>query len=133
MLFDCNHEEADTRLVLHALLCENDVVIVCKDTDVMILLVWAYIKYNVTKKWYMNYEKGQYADIGMIVEFLGPAVGICLPALHALTGCDTTSHFHNTGKCTILQKVIANPQKVLLIQNIGMKPILGQKVVDDVK
>ena len=29
-LFDCNHEEADTRLILHAALLEGDVVIVSK-------------------------------------------------------------------------------------------------------
>ena len=133
MLFTCNHEEADTRLILHALLCENDVVIVCEDTDVMILLAWAYFRFNITKKWYMNYAKERYADIGKIAEFLGPAVSICLPALHGLTGCDTTSHFHNTSKTTILKKVIANPEKLSLIQNIGMKPNLDQMVVDDAK
>jgi hypothetical protein len=42
MLYKCNHEEADTRLVLHASMENNDVVVVSKDTDVLILLVWAY-------------------------------------------------------------------------------------------
>ena len=32
---DCNHEEADTRLVLTALKLETDVVVVAKDTDVI--------------------------------------------------------------------------------------------------
>ena len=30
MLYTCNHEEADTRLVLHALLADSDVVVVCQ-------------------------------------------------------------------------------------------------------
>ena len=32
LVFDCNHEEADTRLVLHAILSGQDVVVVSKDT-----------------------------------------------------------------------------------------------------
>ena len=41
-MFNCNHEEADTRLILHAVLLEGDVVVVAKDTDVLILMIWAY-------------------------------------------------------------------------------------------
>ena len=40
----CNHEEADTRLVLHASKENSDVVAVCKYTDVLILNNWAYLK-----------------------------------------------------------------------------------------
>ena len=39
----CNHEEEDTRLVKHDLDAQNDTVIVSKDTDVLIILIWAYI------------------------------------------------------------------------------------------
>ena len=81
----------------------------------------------------MNYEKERYADIGKIAEVLGPNISICLPALHWLTGCDTTSHFHNTSKTTILKKVITNPEKLSLIRNIGVEPDLDQMVVDDAK
>ena len=63
----------------------------------------------------MNYEKERYADIGNIADFLGPAVSICLPASHGLTGCDATFHFYNTSKTTIFKKVIANPEKLSLI------------------
>ena len=37
-LFESNHEEADTRMVLHALYKNTNTVIVSKDTDVLILL-----------------------------------------------------------------------------------------------
>ena len=33
-LFDCNHEEVDTRIVLHASLTDGNVVVVAKDTYV---------------------------------------------------------------------------------------------------
>ena len=53
---ECNHEEADTRLIYLALKEDKDVVVVSKDTDVLILLVWAYAKYDIKRKWYLKYE-----------------------------------------------------------------------------
>ena len=53
----CNHEEADIRLVLIAFKEQTDVVIVAKDTDVLVLLVWAYSFYNVKYKWYFKYDR----------------------------------------------------------------------------
>ena len=39
----CNHEEADSRIALHATLDNVDCVIVSKDTDVFLLLIYASI------------------------------------------------------------------------------------------
>ena len=39
----CNHENADTHLVLHDSKVDSDIVIACKDTDVLILMVLAYL------------------------------------------------------------------------------------------
>ena len=55
-----NQEEADTRLVLQAYLEKGDVVIACKDTDVLVLMVWAYTFYNVSKKWYTGKDDEDY-------------------------------------------------------------------------
>ena len=41
-IFRCSHEEADTRMVLHACLEDTNVVVVSKVTDVLILLVHAF-------------------------------------------------------------------------------------------
>ena len=66
LIYRCNHEEADTRLVLHASLEAADVVIVSKDTDVLIVLIWAYSKLSVCKTWLFKYDHDKYADIGVI-------------------------------------------------------------------
>ena len=70
-MFECNHEEADYRLVLHALVCGQDAVVVAKDTDVLVLLIWAYVHFNVKYQWYLMYEKGVYADISAISQYFG--------------------------------------------------------------
>ncbi len=92
MLFHCNHEEADSRLILHAILANQDVVVVAKDTDVLVLLVWAYEKYSVTHQWFMKYERDSFADVGKICRFIGRQLCLSLPAFHSISGCDTTSY-----------------------------------------
>ena len=47
-LFESNHEEAYTRMVLHALYKHTNAALVSKDTDVLILLVCMYPLKNVT-------------------------------------------------------------------------------------
>jgi hypothetical protein len=42
---------------------------------------------------------------------IGPLVCNILPAVHALTGCDTTSSFFGIGKKTVYKTLIQNPQK----------------------
>ena len=91
-LFECNHEEADYRLVLHALISEQDVVVVAKDTDVLVLLVWAYAHFKVQYKWYLMYEKGIYADISVICDYFSDVICENILSFYAITGCDTTSY-----------------------------------------
>ena len=55
-LFESNHEEADTRLVLHALYKYTNAVIVSKDTNVLILLVYMYALKNITSKSVCNFQ-----------------------------------------------------------------------------
>ena len=44
----CNHEDAVTRLVLHDAKVDTNVVVIFKDTDVLILMIWAYSRLNIT-------------------------------------------------------------------------------------
>ena len=116
---DCNHEEADTRLI-HLTVKESschaqDVVVVSKDTDVLILLIWAFSKYDIKSKWYLKYENDKYADIGKIAEHFGTDISADLPAFHGLTGCDTTSYFFRIGKVRVFKKLIKKCSKLELL------------------
>ena len=44
IIFKSNHEETDTQIIQHVLQEDTKVVVVSKDTDVLILLVYAYAK-----------------------------------------------------------------------------------------
>ena len=92
----CNHQEADTCLVLYASKVDFDVVVVCKDTFVLILMIWAYSKLNITNNWYLKYDHKKFADIRKICSYLDKTLSLNLPKIHALTGCDTTHYFYFT-------------------------------------
>ena len=93
-----SHEEADMWIILHALQEDTKVVLASKDTDVLILLVYAYSKYKPTKERYMKIDANIFASIKSIVEYLGSNLTVCLPQIHALTGSDTTSYLFNVNK-----------------------------------
>ena len=78
--FNCNHRGGDTQLVLHAILASQVIIVICKDMNVLIFLVWAYGKFDIRHKWFMKYYSNNYADIKTICGFLG--LYCCLPFTH---------------------------------------------------
>ena len=84
LLHQCNHEEADTRLVLHAFLAAGDVVIVASDTDILLLMVWVYYTHKLTYKWYFKYKNNKYAEISKICSYLDPAICENILAMHGI-------------------------------------------------
>ena len=63
IIFKSNNEEAATRIIPHALQEDTKVVVVSKDTDVLILLVYACAKYKATNKWYMKIDANKFTSI----------------------------------------------------------------------
>jgi len=66
LLETCNHHEADTRIVRHVSLSDKPVVIVAADTDIFVLLIYAFHKSHPSEKWFMKIEKNRYLNIGDI-------------------------------------------------------------------
>ena len=129
-MFDCNHEEADYRLVLHALLCQQDVVVVAKDTDVLVLLIWAYVHFNVPYKWYM---KGIYTDISIICDYFGQNLCENILSFHAITGCDTASYMFRVGKVKVFQKLMKKPESCNLLKALENDIPLTEDDIGDLK
>ena len=98
IIFECNHEEADSRMVLHNCLEDTNVLVVSKDTDVLVLMVFVFVYHQPNKEWFMKIEADKYVNIGAIVKHFGDEFCLKHTHIHALTGCDTTSFFHGIGK-----------------------------------
>ena len=91
-----NHEEADTRLILHS--CER-LVLKCSDTDVLLLLFY-FMPTRVTEVWMVSGTSTQqkcYPAHRLSNQF-SQSVSENLLSFHALTGCDTLSLFSGYGK-----------------------------------
>ena len=97
----CNHEEADTRIVIHVLHalqsgCKS-VVIRTVDTDVVVILVGKFGRLIIERPdadiW-IAFGMGKhftFISVNRVFAFLGETRASCLPVFHALSGCDATS------------------------------------------
>ena len=56
---------------MHGSKVDPDVAVVCKETDVLILMIWAYSKLSVTNNWYLKYDHEKFADVRKIYSYLG--------------------------------------------------------------
>ena len=102
----CTHEEADTRLMVHALHATSSghrkIMIRSNDTDVVVLAISVASALQADEVW-VTFGSGknvQNIPVHVIATSLGPDKATALPLFHALTGCDTVSFFGGRGKKT---------------------------------
>jgi len=123
-----NHEEADTRLILHS--CEavsegyERLVVMCSDTDVLLLLLH-FMPTRAAQVWMVSgtSKKRKCYPIHAVSDKLPQPVRENLLSFHALTGCDTTSAFSGHGKKTCWKTFQSQP---LLVSGIGRDGELAQ-------
>ena len=102
----CNHEEADTRMLLHAFHAathgHSKVVLRTVDTDVLVLAVAHFQHLQLAELW-LDFGVGKnhrMIPAHSIAVKIGHEKASALPFFHALTGSDTTSAFAVRGKKT---------------------------------
>jgi hypothetical protein len=109
---NCNHEEEDTRIVVHlqhALHTYNKVIVRLVDTDVLVILVGKFVDLcdlNPESDVWVAFGTGRnfrYFSVNAISASLGFSRSHSLPVFHVLTGCDTTSAFFGKSKKTAWQ------------------------------
>ena len=93
----CSHEEADTHVLFHAKAAENRkdaVVLVCEDTDVLVLATAMAEEIGVPiYQRRGNQSRTRYINVSSLRNALGDRVAKCLPGMQSFTGCDTVSAF----------------------------------------
>lgn len=121
----CSHEEADTRLILHAAHAATAghrvVVIRSPDTDVAVLAVAHSWQIPEARLLFLTGAKHRrrYVDVSVIARKLGKPFCQALPGFHALTGCDTTSAFCGKGKAAAFQLVMSSDAYQNTLQTLG--------------
>lgn len=118
-LSPCSHEEADTRMILHANNAikqgHNKILLRTVDTDVVVLAVALVPKLpeNANAELWIKFGTGKHLRFlaaHEIARGLGPQKSLALPFFHAFTGCDTVSCFSGRGKKTAFQTWKAYPE-----------------------
>ena len=138
----CEHEEADDRMMFHVdhgirVDKFQNVVVASSDTDVFICLVYHFsrwIYFALEELWVVSGKSNArvVTPIHKIVDNMTSNVVDGLPAVHALTGCDTTSNvgtklsalnaatkygydlLYSFGKSVINQEIILSAEKCLV-------------------
>ena len=112
----CTHEEADTRLLLHAADCvkqgHTKVVIQTADTDVAVLAISISQQVGAEELWLVFGTGKSFRRIPVheIASTLGKEKCRALPIFHSVTGCDTVSFFNGKGKLSAWEAWMAFPQ-----------------------
>ena len=111
----CSHEEADTRLILHAAQAaasgHSNIVIKSPDTTVAVLV--CHFSFEIPARIFFRTgtkKRSRYIDISALARKHGRAICRALPGLHAFTGCDSTSAFVGRGKKAGLT-IISSPSQ----------------------
>ena len=131
---DCNHEEADTRIVVHVLHALNhgcvSVSVRTVDTDVIVILLGSFhhfIKAQPSAKVLVEFGRGEnfrVYDINTISVSLGSTKSRALPVFHALSGSDTTSAFKGKGKKSAWQAWQAYDEVTNIFCHLADHPFL---------
>jgi hypothetical protein len=125
-----DHEEADTRLLFHATLADASfssvdngrIIIQSCDTDVIVLCIHYFsLLVNTSEMWLLagTADKRRFVPIHTICINMNPILTRILPAVHALTGTDTTSAFYKKGKKCAFKAVNKSPEKFLWLVNLA--------------
>ena len=106
-LSPCNHEEADSRMMLHVAHASQhghqQILVRTVDTDVVVLAVMVAETLTAEHEVWLAFGTGKnfrYLAAHQMAACLGPEKSLALPMFHALTGCDTVSAFVGHGKKT---------------------------------
>ena len=135
-----SHEEADTRIILHcndvaANSPESSVILLrSPDTDVFILLLRFVRHINQTVLFDTGTgDKRRLVNVQAVAKDLGDEINLALVALHAFTGCDTTSAFVRRGKVKPLTLLKKHPEFLPAFHALGWRVDIEDRVFKDLE
>lgn len=133
-------EEADTRMLLHAIDLASSherLIVKSDDTDVLVLLVYYLNEGKLPKLTYMHSghtgqrtNRERFIPVHSICQNVGENVARALPSAHALTGCDSTSSLYKIGKKTAFSKLVQYAEDLPALSTLGTTPDLTENLQD---
>ena len=128
-----DHEEADTRLLLHAKHAATThprIVIQSPDTDVAVLSVAHFEDLCCQELWLKTgiNDRQRYIPVHTIQSSQGRPLCKRLLPFHVLTGCDSTSAFSGIGKKKAWKVMLRNEQIQRDLSSLGGSPAIQDRV-----
>lgn len=129
-----DHEEADTRILLHAKHAaetHNRIVIQSPDTDVAVLSVAHFQNLGCSELWFKTgvRDKSRFIPIHILAPELGSQLCDSLLPLHALTGCDSTSALSGLGKKKAFTTLCASDAYQKSLCALGYNDTMDQDII----
>ena len=133
---ESDHEEADTRMILHgvdAARSHATVIIRSPDTDVAIICVAHQHTFSPSRLLMATGcgTRQRLINISALASQLTPAIRAALPGYHALTGCDTTSAFAGKGKKALYALVKNDDAALDVIGGLGKQYRFDEALLPD--
>ena len=117
-----NHEEADTRIILHAQEAASrgyeKLVVIAKDTDILVLLLAHRDHIDTSEVWMKSGTSQKPKFVAVHNISLSENLRKSLIQFHALTGSDTTSQFSGIGKRSAW-KIFCMDNNAQFLQELG--------------
>jgi len=123
-----DHQEADTRVFVHCEYIANQssdinnsskrIIAFSWDTDVAALCRYHFSQLSIQGHWLHTGTGGNRRFIP-VHEAVGPDVWNLLPAMHALTGCDSTSNLNGIGRKGRLTTLKKHKDDPVGLKNLG--------------
>ena len=128
----CDHEEADTRMYLHAKHASqfyDAVIIKSPDTDVAIIGLGTLKQLDAEVFFCTGVKnRSRIINLNSVANCVGSAVCDSIIAFHVFTGCDTTSSFYGKGKKKAYNILLDNEAFLLAFSRIGRNFSLPEDV-----
>ena len=123
----CDHIEADTRMLLHAQHANTSTVIISHDTDVFMLCILC--AHELTNTLILQFHSTLFNfDILKRNAVYTPEICQALVSLHCFTGCDSVSSFFRKGKKTAWQIFWRYPELRQLFAQVPKFQELSMKI-----
>ncbi len=117
-LEDSKHFKADTHLILEAKKSYAPVIVHAAHTDVLVLMVHAFLTQGFDQKWQMKIRHERFVNIESTCKKIGTEACPILLTYHSITGCDTTSFPFGIRKLKSCKKM-AKLKCYSLLSNFG--------------
>ena len=120
----CDHEEADTRMLLHAYYAaSHSAVVVIKSVETDVFIISLGMSKQFTSRLLFHTGTGtkvRTIDLQAIRNQIGDDI-IALIGLHAITGCDSVSGFYGKGKVKAAKLLFKEQAYQQALEELGMQ------------